>query len=85
MEVIDCDPELGTRRLSAADALPLSVYPHPNFVSGRNGSETRLGKLFHHGNRSGKMRIECHQRRIGKHDLCRSKVVLSRDYLRNRN
>ena len=32
-EEVDCDPELGTRRLPVADAFPSSVNSDPEFVS----------------------------------------------------
>lgn len=77
VEEVDCDPELGTRRLSVADAFPLSANFDPEFVSWKLGDRTKLENLLYRGNRTGKTRIECRQRMTGKHDLCQSKVTLN--------
>ena len=76
-EVIDCSPELGTRRLSAADPFPLSAKFDPKLVSEKPGDKTEGENLLHCRNRSGRTRIEYRRRRTGKHVLCQSKVALN--------
>ena len=76
-EDVDCDPELGTRRLSTTDAFPLSVNFDSKCVSGRHGDRAKLENLLHRGNRTGKTRISCRQRRTGRHVLFQSEVALN--------
>ena len=76
-EDVNCDPELGTRRLSTTNALPLSVNFDSKYVSGRHGDRAKLENLLHHGNRTGKTRISCRQRSTGRYVLFQSKVTLN--------
>ena len=76
-EDVDCDPELGTRRLPATDAFPLSVNFDSKCVSRRHGDRAKLGNLLHRENRTGKTRILCRRRRTGRLVLFQSKVTLN--------
>ena len=71
-EEVDCDPELGTRWLSVADAFPLPVNFDPKFVSWKLGDRTKPKNLLYRGNHTGKTQIDCRQRMTGKRDLCQS-------------
>jgi len=44
LDVVDCDPEFGTRRSSTAGVFPLSVKFDPNFVSERPGDRKKTRK-----------------------------------------
>jgi hypothetical protein len=62
MEVVGCDPELGTRDLSTTDAFPLPVSFGSKYVSGRHdGDGTKQENLMHRGDSAGKTRICCHR------------------------
>ena len=82
---MDCNPELGTLWLSAADAFPLSVNLDTKFINGKRGERTKLENLLQRGNQRGRTRNECRRRMTGKHDLCQSKKMLSRNHSINLN
>ena len=64
--VLDCNPELGTRRSSTAGPFPLSAKFDPRFVSERPRDRMKGENLLRRRNRSGETRIECRQQRTGK-------------------
>ena len=77
LEVVDCIPELGTRRLSAAGPFPLSTKFDPRLVNEKPGDRTEAENLLHCRNHSGGTRIEYHQQKTGRYGLCQSKVALN--------
>lgn len=78
LEIVDRDPELGTRSFTAG-AFPLSVKFYSKLVSGKPGDRAKPENLLRRRNHSGRMRIGCRQRRTGRHDPCQSKVTFNRN------